>query len=114
MAHAKMPPCAGVAQLVRAPACHARGRGFEPRHSRHSPPDRVTMLLDAALALRPSIMADLRHFSPKFTVYARACPGARRRCVSDIVKRRNDSTTQRLVGRVWAVRGRSRWVPYIK
>ena len=24
----------GVAQLVRALACHARGRGFEPRHSR--------------------------------------------------------------------------------
>ena len=26
----------GVAQLVRVPACHAGGRGFEPRHSRHS------------------------------------------------------------------------------
>ena len=26
----------GVAQLVRAPACHAGGRGFEPLHSRHS------------------------------------------------------------------------------
>ena len=27
----------GVAQLVRALACHARGRGFESRHSRHFP-----------------------------------------------------------------------------
>ncbi len=27
--------CGGVAQLVRASACHAEGRGFEPRHSRH-------------------------------------------------------------------------------
>ena len=26
----------GVAQLVRAPACHAGGREFKSRHSRHS------------------------------------------------------------------------------
>src|SRR5208282_1650650 len=31
------PACnAGVAQLVRASACHAEGRGFESRHSRQS------------------------------------------------------------------------------
>lgn len=28
-------PCGGVAQLVRASACHAEGRGFKSRHSRH-------------------------------------------------------------------------------
>ncbi len=31
----KRPNKGGVAQMVRVSACHAEGRGFESRHSRH-------------------------------------------------------------------------------
>ena len=35
LVRARIALAGGVAQLVRALACHARGRGFKSRHSRH-------------------------------------------------------------------------------
>src|SRR5665213_2715304 len=42
---ASKPRCGGVAQLVRVSACHAEGRGFEPRRSRHFSPEMASFVL---------------------------------------------------------------------
>ena len=59
-----------VAQLVRALACHARGRGFEPHPSRHSQYASVAQLVEqgtenpcvvGSIPTGGTISADLAH-----------------------------------------------------
>ena len=59
-----------VAQLVRALACHARGRGFEPHPSRHFPYASVAQLVEqgtenprvvGSIPTGGTISADLAH-----------------------------------------------------
>ncbi len=76
-----LPHEAGVAQLVRVPACHAGGRGFEPRHSRHSPQDTRYRLGDVAryrecagvaqLVRVPACHAGGRGFEPRHSRHSR-------------------------------------------
>ena len=56
--------CGGVAQLVRVSACHAEGRGFEPRRSRHFSQEMAfavpatSRVLARCLRCRPRAFAD--------------------------------------------------------
>src|SRR5437588_2825311 len=53
----------GVAQLVRASACHAEGRGFEPRRSRHS----LTRVASVASSITWPIPAEGRGFKHRLS-----------------------------------------------
>src|SRR5258706_14371225 len=50
----------GVAQLVRVSACHAEGRGFEPRRSRQFSPPAVKTVPRSALARRGTALLVIR------------------------------------------------------
>ena len=68
-------PKGGVVQLVRTPACHAGGRGFESRRSR-SISSRSWRVVRPQLCRRPFGVQDQPHGS---TARQRAAPGRRLR-----------------------------------
>ena len=67
--------CGSVAQLVRAPACHAGGRGFEPLPSRH-----LNKIWEHSSAGRASaLQAEGHRFEPYCSHFLCRCGGIGRR-----------------------------------
>src|SRR5438876_7226405 len=57
--------CGGVVQLVRTPACHAEGHGFESRRSRQSSKRRCPRFQKTLLTLLPLSCPPKVTFGPR-------------------------------------------------
>ncbi len=87
----------GVAQSVRALACHARGRGFKSRHSRHSHPRSSPATVPFPCAVTPRRGESPPQRARSTSAAARIAPVAR--CWTTIAAPSRPSARSRLIGR---------------